>query len=142
MASDNRNSSTNGSYNDSSDNSDRSDNSVVVANSNNDSSNRSVNIDNSVTDTSSAVGSARTSSVFGDGALVASANLSSYVTGSSVTFHGTGGDGGQSTDNSINTGGSSFQNFAGMQALNQNTGVGASQNANVSVAAQTGNITM
>jgi hypothetical protein len=85
------------------------------------------------------MGTARTNSVFGDNAVVASSTLSSYVTGVNVTFHGSDGNR-NSTDNSLSNSGSSFQNFAGMQALNQNTGVGASQNASVSVAATTGDI--
>ena len=92
-----------------------------------------------MTDNSTATGAARSNSVFGDGAIVASSTLSSYVTGVSVTFNGSDGNG-TTTDNSLTNGGSSFQNFAGMQALNQNTGAGASQNASVSVAASTGDL--
>ncbi|MGJ3626990.1 hypothetical protein AB5I41_08905 [Sphingomonas sp. MMS24-JH45] len=83
-------------------------------------------------------GGARNSGVFGDGALVASSTLSSYVTGVTVTFSGRESDG-TTADNSLRVvAGGAFQNFAGMQALNQNTGAGASQNASVSVAASTG----
>ena len=41
-------------------------------------------------------------------------------------------------DNSLNVSGSAFQNFAGLQGLNQNTGVGSLQNASVNVAVSTG----
>ena len=95
--------------------------------------------DHSTTDNSSVTGGARNAGVFGDGAVVASSTLSSYVTGVTVTFSGREGDG-VNADNSLRNGGSAFQNFAGMQALNQNTGAGASQNASVSVAASTGDI--
>ena len=44
----------------------------------------------------------------------------------------------QNAANQLSNSGGAFQNYAGMQALNQNTGVGASQNASVSVAVSTG----
>jgi hypothetical protein len=44
-------------------------------------------------------------------------------------------------DNSLRNDGNAFQNFAGMQALNQNTGVGASQNASTSVAVSSRDVT-
>ena len=98
----------------------------------------SYNSDSSQTGASAAngTGSAATANVFGDGALVASSNLASYVTGSTVTFRGADGEG-AAADNSLTVSGSAFQNFAGMQALNQNTGVGASQNASVNVTVST-----
>ena len=111
-----------------------SDDSVRVADSYNDNS----RVDNS--DNSYLTGAAKSSNMFGDSALVASATLSSYVTGVSVRYNGSGGDTPSSIENNISNDGSSFQNFAGMQALNQNTGVGASQNANVSVAVSTGDV--
>jgi hypothetical protein len=78
-------------------------------------------------------------STFGDGAMVASSTLSNYVSGVKVTFAGTAGES-STTNNSLTTGDTAFQNFAGMQALNVNTGAGASQNANVSVAVTAGDI--
>jgi hypothetical protein len=72
-------------------------------------------------------------STFGDGALVASATLSNYVSGVHVSFGSTAGEQG-SPDNSLTTGNNAFQNFAGMQAINLNTGAAASQASNVSVA--------
>jgi hypothetical protein len=59
-----------------------------------------------------------------------------------VTFGTGGSDGTPATDNSLSIGGSAFQNFAGMQAQNVNTGVGASQNASVNVTASTGDISL
>jgi hypothetical protein len=59
----------------------------------------------------------------------------------SVSFAGGGATGGATAaDNSLRVGGSSFQNFAGMQSMNLNTGVGASQNASVNVAASVGDV--
>jgi hypothetical protein len=113
---------------------DNSDNSTQVAD--------SYNQHNSVMSTSTASssnGGASNSNMFGNGALVASATLSSYVIGVSVTFEGSR-DTGAGTDNSLSNSGGAFQNFAGMQALNQNTGVGASQSASVSVAVTTGDV--
>jgi len=71
--------------------------------------------------------------------VVASAALSNYVSGVKVSFTGSAGES-STTDNSLTTGATAFQNFAGMQALNLNTGAGASQNANVSVAVTAGDI--
>ena len=109
---------------------------VSIADSGND---NSTNTTNNFTDTSSRTAVASADSVFGDNAIVASGSLSSYVTGVSVSFDARRGSA-PAADNSLRTGGSSFQNFAGMQALNQNTGVGASQNASVSVAVSTGDV--
>ena len=126
------------------------DNSVELAvsdsgNDNSDNSDRSVDIADSYNiDSSNDVvmtGSAATSNMFGDGALVATATLSSYVTGVTVTYDQARGSEGSQPDNSLTNSGGAFQNFAGMQALNQNTGIGASQNANVSVAVSTGDVT-
>ena len=71
---------------------------------------------------------------------MATSALSNYVSGVKVSFAGSAGQS-STTDHSLTTGDTAFQNFAGMQALNVNTGAGASQNANVSVAVTTGNIT-
>lgn len=94
----------------------------------------------SLTDNSTSTGTATSSGVFGDGALVASSTLSSYVTGVRASF--TGARGGAAADNGLTVRGNSFQNFSGLQALNQNTGVGASQNAAVNVAVSTRDIRM
>lgn len=61
-----------------------------------------------------------------------------------MTFGSGGGTDGTTpaTDNSMSIGGSAFQNFAGMQAMNMNTGVGASQNASVNVTASTGDVSL
>ena len=59
-----------------------------------------------------------------------------------VTFEGPRGtSAGEGPNNSLTTGDGAFQNFAGIQSLNMNTGVGASQNSSVSVAVSTGAIT-
>ena len=44
--------------------------------------------------------------------------------------------------NGINTGDGAFQNFAGLQSLNMNTGVGASQNSAVTVSVSAGDINL
>lgn len=145
--------------NDSSDNStniadsgnDSSDHSLNIADSGNDSSDHSAhdswndNRDNStnVADSGNSYSSndmtyAGTSNMFGDGAMVASATLSSYVSGVSVTY--AAARGATTADNRLINRGNAFQNFAGIQALNQNTGTGASQNASVSLAVSTGDI--
>ena len=62
-----------------------------------------------------------------------------FVNDVKVSFAGSAGES-STTDNSLTTGATAFQNFAGMQALNLNTGAGASQNANVSVAVTAGDI--
>lgn len=69
---------------------------------------------------------------FGDSAIVAETTLSNVVTGVDVDF----GDVSDSAgfDSSLANSGRSFQNYAGMNALNQNTGTGASQNASVTIA--------
>jgi hypothetical protein len=85
-----------------------------------------------------AKGGAASQGVFGAGSIVANTNLASYVSGSSVRFYGSKESAG--TDNSLNNGGSAFQNFAGLGSFNQNTGVGASQNASVNVAVSTRDI--
>lgn len=43
-------------------------------------------------------------------------------------------------NSSVSTGDAAFQNFAGLQAINMNTGIGASQNASVNVAVSTGTL--
>ncbi len=75
--------------------------------------------------------------VFGDSALVAETQLSNVVTGVDVDF-------GDVEDearfvNRLSNSDNAFQNYAGMNAMNQNTGVGASQNASVTVAVSTDN---
>ena len=140
---------------------DSSDNSTNIADSGNDSSDNSTNIadssdhsahdswndnrDNStnVADSGNSYSSndmtyAGTSNMFGNGAMVASATLSSYVSGVSVTY--AAAEGATTADNRLINRGNAFQNFAGIQALNQNTGTGASQNASVSLAVSTGDI--
>lgn len=130
---------------------DSSDNSTNIADSGNDGSDHSVhdswndNSDNStnVADSGNSYSSndmtyAGTSNMFGDGAMVASATLSSYVSGVSVTY--AAAKGATTADNRLINRGNAFQNFAGIQALNQNTGTGASQNASVSLAVSTGDI--
>jgi len=70
--------------------------------------------------------------------MVASSTLSGYVTGVTVTYEAA--EGGTTADNRLVNNGNAFQNFAGIQAQNQNTGTGASQNASVSMAVSTGDI--
>jgi hypothetical protein len=71
-------------------------------------------------------------SVFDDNAIVAEATLSNVVTGVDVDF-GDIEDSARLSNHLVNTG-NSFQNYAGMNALNQNTGAGAAQNASVTIA--------
>ena len=104
-----------------------------------DNSNRSINTTyadsfNTSTNTETA-GDATNSSAgtFGAGSIVATSALSNYVTGNHVTFGGAAGQDGVA-NNSLTTGNQAFQNFAGMQSLNVNTGAAASQSSNVSVA--------
>ena len=77
--------------------------------------------------------------MFGNRALVASSTLSSYVSGVTVSYDVAKKSG--TIDNSLHNQGNAFQNYAGVQALNQNTGVGASQNASVNLAVRTGDVT-
>ena len=69
---------------------------------------------------------------FGDSAIVAETTLSNVVTGVDVNF----GDLEDSAqfNSSLSNSNKAFQNYAGMNALNQNTGTGASQNASVTIA--------
>ncbi len=122
------------SLNDNSDNSDRSDNSlkVDIADSFNDNSDNSTKVDIAHTGNTA---QASTTNLFGDGAQVATSTLASYVTGVTVDYRSR--NAGTRVENNLTNQGNSFQNFAGMQALNQNTGVGSSQNAAVSVAVST-----
>lgn len=71
-------------------------------------------------------------STFGQYAIVAESTLSNVVTGVDVNF----GDLEDSADfdSRLQNYGNSFQNYAGMNALNQNTGTGAAQNASVTIA--------
>ena len=112
------------------------DNSVRISHSGNDYSDNSMRIADSGNDNST--NAADSATVFGDGAIVAASSLSSYVSGVSVSYGAGNEDGDQSmADNSLANNGSAFQNFAGMQALNQNTGAGSLQQASVSVAVST-----
>lgn len=97
---------------------------------------------------------------FGNDAVVSNSSLQSQVTGTSyaLTFipappatddddsDGSAGaalasaEGGSGNDYSLSTGENAFQNFAGLQAMNLNTGSNASQNANVSVSVASGSI--
>ncbi len=71
-------------------------------------------------------------SVFDDSAIVAEATLSNVVTGVDVDY-GSVEDSARMNIQLVNRG-NSFQNYAGMNALNQNTGAGAAQNASVTIA--------
>lgn len=71
-------------------------------------------------------------SVFDDSAIVAEATLSNVVTGVDVDF-GSLEDDARLNNHLVNTG-NAFQNYAGLNALNQNTGAGAAQNASVTIA--------
>ncbi|MCK0127363.1 hypothetical protein [Erythrobacter sp. F6033] len=74
----------------------------------------------------------RKNSTFDDNAVVAEATLSNVVTGVDVSY----GDIEDSAkyENRLVNSGNAFQNYSGINALNQNTGVAASQNANISIA--------
>ncbi len=69
---------------------------------------------------------------FNGAAIVADTALSNVVTGVDVDY-GDLQDTARLSNNLVNRG-SSFRNYAGNNALNQNTGVGASQNASVTIA--------
>ena len=71
-------------------------------------------------------------STFGDNAIVAETTLSNVVTGADVDF----GDVEDTArfNTSLRNNGNAFRNYSGMNALNQNTGVGAAQNASVTIA--------
>ncbi|MEL7197962.1 MAG: hypothetical protein AAGL10_06575 [Pseudomonadota bacterium] len=76
--------------------------------------------------------------VFGDNAIVAETTLSNVVSGVDVNF----GDieDSASFNSSLRNNGNAFRNYSGMNALNQNTGTGASQNASVNVAVARGGV--
>jgi hypothetical protein len=87
--------------------------------------------DNSDTNTATVrFGGANT---FNANAIVAESTLSGVVTGVDVDFGDVSNSAG--FDASLSNNGNAFRNYAGMNALNQNTGTGASQNATVTVAA-------
>lgn len=77
-------------------------------------------------------------SVFDDSAIVAEATLSNVVTGVDVDY-GSVEDSSRVNQSLVNKD-NSFQNYAGLNALNQNTGVGAAQNASVTIAVSTDNL--
>ncbi|MCC6481206.1 MAG: hypothetical protein IT554_02195 [Sphingomonadaceae bacterium] len=87
---------------------------------------------------------AATSNQFGADAVVATTTLAGYVTGVSVSYSvpSDSESGGAAAMNGINTGDGAFQNFAGLQSLNMNTGVGASQNSAVTVSVSAGDINL
>ncbi len=74
---------------------------------------------------------------FDDNAIVAETTLSNVVTGVDVSYGDV--EDGASYANTLNNSGNAFRNYSGMNALNQNTGVGASQNASVTIAVSTDN---
>lgn len=92
--------------------------------------------DDNSQDFSSGVG-INNNSTFGDNAIVAETTLSNVVTGVDVNY----GDLQDSADfeNRLSNYGNAFQNYSGMNALNQNTGTGASQNASVTIAVSSAN---
>jgi len=87
-------------------------------------------------------GTAATSNAFGNSAVVSSATLASYVTGVRVNYAAPSGSRDGSINNSLSTGAGAFQNFAGTQALNMNTGAAASQNSAVNVSVSAGTINL
>lgn len=124
-------------YNSHNDNSDRQFNDSFDDNSdndsNNDNSNRTFNDSfDDLSDNYELNVQFSSESVFDDSAIVAETTLSNVVTGVDVDF----GDmeDGSSVNNRLTNTGNSFQNYAGMNALNQNTGAAASQNASVTIA--------
>ena len=78
------------------------------------------------------------SAAFGDNATVSNAVLQSQVSDTTLTVQGVMPSGAYT----LTTGAAAFQNFAGLQALNLNTGANASQNANVSVSVSAESITV
>ena len=69
---------------------------------------------------------------FNGAAVVAESALSNVVTGVDVDYDDIT-DTARISNNLVNRG-NSFRNYAGNNALNQNTGIGASQNASVTIA--------
>ncbi len=92
-------------------------------------------------DNSQRMGAASSHGAFGDRATVASSNLASYVTGVTVTYGGGETTTSPTVDNSLTNDNGAFSNFSGMQALNQNTGAAATQNASTNVAVSTRDVT-
>ncbi len=70
--------------------------------------------------------------VFNSSAIVAETTLSNVVTGVDVDFGDVEDTAG--FDSSLTNQAHAFRDYAGMNALNQNTGTGASQNASVTIA--------
>jgi hypothetical protein len=87
-------------------------------------------------------GAAATTNQFGASAVVSSANLASYVTGVTVSYAVPSGGGASSSNSSLSTGDGAFTNFAGIQSLNMNTGVAASQNSAVNLSVSAGAINL
>ena len=103
---------------------------------------------------------------YSSSAVVSKASLSGLVTGNHVAYYlpanggkgdsgsadgrgsdtstgGTGGAGGSPLiDNSVSIDGGAMTNFAGLNAQNLNTGVGALQNASINVSASIGTLTL
>ncbi|MEP2735372.1 MAG: hypothetical protein ABJP34_03660 [Erythrobacter sp.] len=77
-------------------------------------------------------------SVFDDSAIVAEATLSNVVTGVDVDYGNI--EDTARLNNQLTNRGNAFQNYAGMNAMNQNTGAGAAQNASVTIAVSTDNL--
>jgi hypothetical protein len=82
--------------------------------------------------------SAATSNAFGDNAQVSSATLASNVTG--VTVNTGASSSGSGTSSDLSTGAGAFQNVAGIQSVNLNSGAAASQNSSVNVSASVGTL--
>ncbi len=114
------------------------DNSDTIVDSFDDNSDRvfTDSFDDNSQDFSSGVG-INPNSVFGDSAIVAETTLSNVITGVDVNF----GDLEDSADydSRLHNYGNAFQNYSGMNALNQNTGTGAAQNASVTIAVSSAN---
>ncbi len=87
-------------------------------------------------------GSASTGNLFGNSAVVSTATLASNVTGNTINMTAAAGPTSGTLNNSMSTGDGAFQNFAGLQSLNMNTGAAASQNSAVNVSVSAGTINM
>lgn len=83
------------------------------------------------------LGQAATQNLFGDNSQVSTSTLASLVTGVTVNFGAPDPNG--SVDNSINVA-DSYSQIAGITAINQNSGVGASQNAAITLSVSTGDV--
>jgi hypothetical protein len=126
------------SFDDNRDYDSHNDNSTNNVNTNDNSSDTITDSFDDLSDNYSANVTFANESVFDDSAIVAEATLSNVVTGVDVDY-GSVEDSAR-LNNQLTNRGNAFQNYAGMNAMNQNTGAGAAQNASVTIAVSTDNL--